>query len=205
MRPPCEAVLFDFDGVLADTEPVHRACWAEVLAPFGIVLDWPTYQRYCVGVSDRDMIGALCALAPQPVPFDRIWAQYPRKKALFRERTRAASPVPEPTRALVADLAASHMRLAVVSSSGRSEIEPLLENAGVRSHFGALVCGEDVARHKPDPEPYLLAAAILGIRSALVVEDSDAGCASGQAAGFDVLRVASADEVPRLVREWLAR
>ena len=197
-----EAILFDFDGVLADTEPVHRACWAEVLAPYGIDLDWETYVRHCVGVSDRDMIEFLRTLAPRPVEAERLFAEYPRKKSLFREQTRLASPISQETRALVGELAERY-RLAVVSSSGRMEIEPLLEEAGIRDCLGTVVCGDDVERHKPAPDPYLLAARQLGIGQALVVEDSDAGCASGRAAGFDVLRVSSALETARMVRERL--
>jgi HAD superfamily hydrolase (TIGR01509 family) len=197
-----EAVLFDFDGVLADTEPIHRQCWAEVLVPFGIDLDWETYTRRCIGVSDRDMLAFLCTLADPPLDVERLWREYPRKKELFRERTRAESPVPVLTRELVRELEPEY-KLAVVSSSGRQEIEPLLESAGIRDCFGALICGDDVTRFKPDAQPYVLAGQRLGIERALVVEDSDAGCTSGRAAGFEVLRVPSAGETVRLVRERL--
>jgi HAD superfamily hydrolase (TIGR01509 family) len=200
MQHRYQAVLFDFDGVLADTEPIHRLCWAGVLQPYGIDLDWDTYVRHCVGVSDRDMLAFLSTLADPPVELDRLIAEYPRKKELFRERTRAESPVPAATRELVRELA-PHYKLAVVSSSGRQEIEPLIESAGIRDCFTALVCGDDVTRFKPDPEPYRLAGERLSVERALVVEDSDAGCASGQAAGFDVLRVPSAAQTASLVRE----
>jgi beta-phosphoglucomutase len=198
-----EGILFDFDGVLGDTEPVHQACWADVLAPFGVTLDWDTYVRHCIGVSDQNMIAFLHTLATGPVSREELWAQYPRKKQLFRERTSLNPPIPPATRELVATLAGTH-KLAVVSSSGRAEIEPLLELTNIRGCFGALVCGEDVKLHKPAPDPYLLAAGQLGIRTALVVEDSEAGAASGAAAGFDVLRVYDAQEVARLVRSRLA-
>jgi HAD superfamily hydrolase (TIGR01509 family) len=124
---------------------------------------------------------------------------------MFRERTRAHSPVPELTRALVRELRAERYRLAVVSSSGRIEVEPLLRGAAVLDLLDVVVCGEDVRALKPSPEPYLEAGRRLGVTRALVVEDSDAGCASGEAAGFDVLRVASVSETPRLVRDRLGR
>jgi HAD superfamily hydrolase (TIGR01509 family) len=200
--PRYEAVLFDFDGVLADTEPIHCGCWAEILVPYGIELDWDTYVQRCVGVSDRDMLAFLGSRANPPVEAERLFAEYTRKKELFRERTRQQSPVPEPTRALVRDLSGAY-RLAVVSSSGRQEIEPLIEAAGIRDCFATLVCGDDVTRFKPDPQPYLMAGQRLGVARALVVEDSDAGCASGRAAGFDVLRIGSAMEMAASVREYL--
>ena len=202
MSTAYDAVLFDFDGVLADTEPLHRECWAEVLAPYGIDLDWETYVRHCVGVSDCDMVDFLRSLAPKAVEAERLFGEYPRKKSLFRERTRLASPISQETRVLVSELAQTY-RLAVVSSSGRLEIEPLLESAGIRDFLATVVCGDDVERHKPAPDPYLLAARRMEIGQALVVEDSEAGCASGRAAGFDVLRVSSAQETARMVRERL--
>lgn len=202
MRQRYDAVLFDFDGVLADTEPVHYACWRQILAPFGVHLDWETYSRVCIGVADRPMVEALCRTLSPPPDADLIWAQYPRKKEMFRARLAEATPILPETVGLLRSL--DGRRLAVVSSSGRAEVEPPLVAAGLRPLFGAVVCGEDVARHKPAPDPYLLAARLLGARSPLVVEDSDAGVASGRAAGFDVLRVGRPSEVAARVREHLS-
>lgn len=185
-----EAILFDFDGVLADTEPLHWQCWSETLAPFGITLDWDSYCRNCIGVADRPMIEALCRLAPAPVDFEQVWAQYPVKKQRFRERVAAQPPITSATIELVASL--RDYKLAVVSSSGRSEIEPMLVRAGIRDRFGAVICGEDVSALKPAPDPYLRAAELLEVRVPLVVEDSDAGMESARRAGFAALRISGA-------------
>jgi HAD superfamily hydrolase (TIGR01509 family) len=190
---PIEAVLFDFDGVLVDSEPVHFECWNEILAPFGLSLSWEEYERHCIGVADRAMIDALCRLSGRPELFDAIWAEYPRKKAVFRERMAQAVPMPETVKRMLRG-GLNGMPLAVVSSSGRLEVEGALELAGVRHAFRTVVTGEDVRQLKPSPEPYRTAAARLGVGHALVVEDSDAGVASGEAAGFEVLRVGSAGE-----------
>jgi HAD superfamily hydrolase (TIGR01509 family) len=90
-----------------------------------------------------------------------------------------------------------------VSSSGRDEIEPILKLAGVRACFRTLVCREDVTQYKPAPDPYLRAAEVLQARRALVVEDSQAGIASGKAAGFDVLEVPECASMPELLRNYL--
>jgi HAD superfamily hydrolase (TIGR01509 family) len=95
-------------------------------------------------------------------------------------------------------------KLAVVSSSSCSEIEPMLEAGGLRQFFRTVVGGEDVKRHKPAPEPYLLAAERLGVRVPLVVEDSESGLAAGRSAGFEVLAVKHPAEVPVLVARRLA-
>jgi beta-phosphoglucomutase len=200
---PYQAILFDFDGVLVDSEPVHFECWNLVLEPFGFQMSWDEYARNCIGVSDRAMIRALCRLAERDDWFDAIWAEYPRKKAILRERLAASVPMAGDLCELLRELA-GFVPLGVVSSSGRLEVEPVLEAAGVRSAFSTVVTGEDVSRLKPDPEPYATAAQRLGVQYALVVEDSEAGQASGRAAGFDVLAVPSADCTARLVREKIS-
>lgn len=201
--PAYQAILFDFDGVLLDSEAIHFACWRDVLAPIGISMDWESDRDHCVGVADFQMLEYLGRRAVPPIPAERLWRQHPRKAALFVERVGSDPPVPADTRRLLAELDSTH-KLAVVSSSARAEIEPLLAASGLRGHFRALVCGDDVQRHKPDPEPYRLAAELLDVQSALVVEDSEPGAASGRAAGFDVIVVDSAEAMAQQVRHRLA-
>jgi len=87
-----DAILFDFDGVLADTEPIHWACWAEVLKPFGIALGWDYYRGHGIGIDDKEMLRALAGLATPPVDWRTLFAEYPRKKELFRRRVLAHPP-----------------------------------------------------------------------------------------------------------------
>jgi beta-phosphoglucomutase len=195
-----DSILFDFDGVLADTEPIHYECWLEILAPFGLQPTWDYYQRECIGISDRLMVERIST----PALFDLIWPKYALKQALFRHKLTLKSPFQAETVSLISDLS-PHYKLAVVSSSGRTEIEPPLVRAGLRDHFQAMVCGKEAGSLKPAPDPYLLAAQLLGAKSPLVVEDSAAGEASGHAAGFEVLRVASADAVPAELRRVLTQ
>jgi beta-phosphoglucomutase len=199
-----DAILFDFDGVLIDSEPIHWKCWSEVLAPLGVELDWETYRKNCIGVADRAMIEFLASRAEPPVSAERLWQEYPRKKHRFLDRVAADPPFPTSTVALLGDLQLSY-KLAVVSSSGSAEIEPLLRAGGLRHLFAATVYGEDVKRHKPAPEPYLLAASRLGAMRPLVVEDSVPGVESARAAGFDVVRVEDASSVAASVRAQLQR
>jgi beta-phosphoglucomutase len=197
-----EAVLFDFDGVLIDSEPVHFDCWSEVLRPFGLELDWQTYTEKAIGVADRAMLEMYANLCTPPADPEELWLQYPAKKALFRERILGAEAVPAGMCEFIKSL--NNHQLAVVTSSSRSEVGPILEHYGLLPMFQAAVFSEDVRHHKPSPEPYLLAARRLGVKRALVVEDSDAGEQSGLAAGFEVVRVKSAAEVPEAVRRALA-
>jgi beta-phosphoglucomutase len=193
-----DSILFDFDGVLADTEPIHYDCWLEILAPHGIQPTWDYYQRECIGISDRLMVERIST----PALFDLIWPKYALKQALFRHKLMLKSPFLFETTRLIADLAPRY-KLAVVSSSGRTEVEPPIVRAGLREYFQALVCGKEAGNLKPAPDPYLLAAELLGANRPLVVEDSAAGEESGRAAGFEVLRVFSAESVPQEVRRVL--
>jgi len=199
-----EAVLFDFDGVLVDSEPVHFECWNEILRPFSLSLSWDDYENNCIGVSDKAMIRTICRVAAREDLFGAIWDQYPRKKEIFRARMRRSVPMPDSVKQFLLG-GLDSLPMAVVSSSGRLEVEEALELAGVRSAFHTVVTGEDVKNLKPSPEPYQTAAARLGIRHALVVEDSAVGIASGEAAGFEVLRIRSAEETAGLVRARLGK
>jgi beta-phosphoglucomutase len=186
--PEFEAILFDFDGVLLDSEPVHCACWAEVLAPLGVTVEWEYYRQYGVGVDDRGMLRTMAARSHPPRNWEELWAQYPAKKRLFQARMAQAPPFDPSLDGFLGRLHSAY-KLAVVSSSATAEIVLLLAAGGIRRHFDTLVCGEDVQHHKPAPDPYLLAAQRLGVRSALVVEDTQDGMASGRAAGFEVVAV----------------
>lgn len=195
-------MLFDFDGVLLDTEPVHFACWREILSTFSVPFEWDVYVERYIGVSDRDMIREVCALREPPADVAAVMEHHPRKKDLFRDRMVATARLRDDVRALLDELRGA-CKMAVVTSSGRGEIEPILRAMGVLEHFDAVVYGGDVKRLKPAPDPYLLGAERLGVTQALVVEDSDAGEASGRAAGFDVVRVREQSGMVPLVRRAL--
>ena len=198
-----EAILFDFDGVLLDSEPVHCDCWREVLQPLGVPVTWDVYAAKCVGSSDRDMMRIFAGLCNPPADPARLWQQYARKQQVFRERVAVNPPFAPGVAEFFHDLSLSY-KLGVVSSSGSAEIVPLLEAAGILPYLGTVVCGEDVERPKPAPDPYLLAARRLGIQSALVVEDSPPGIESARAAGFEALRITDPACMIETVRRRLA-
>jgi len=196
-----EAILFDFDGVLADSEPVHFECWREILQTFELDLDWKTYSEQGIGVSDRKLLALICNRTDPPFDLERLIAEFPRKKDMFRARMLERQPFSGEVFELLPEL--HDYQLALVTSSGQTEVEPVLERAGLRGFFHAAVYGGDVKQHKPAPDPYLLAVEKLGVRSALAVEDSTAGVESARAAGLDVLRVGMPSEMPALLRRRL--
>lgn len=196
-----EAIFFDFDGVLVDSEPVHFACWRDILREFGLELDWETYCVHGIGKPDRQLMSMLCSQKDPPVDVECLIAQYPRKKDMFRTAMLAREAFTPDVKALLAEL--RDYRLAVVTSSGQGEVEPILQQAGVLDRFHTRIYGGDVKRHKPAPDPYLLAIERLGVNRALVLEDSEAGETSARTAGLDVLRVRTPAEMPALLRETL--
>lgn len=193
-----QSLLFDFDGVLLDSEPVHFSCWQQAL---GVKLDWDRYARECIGISERATVETIARW--ERADPDLLWQQYSLKQILFQQVMCENPPFAPGLADFIAALA-QRFRLAVVTSSSRTEIEPLLVRAGIRPYFGALVCAEDVAHHKPAPDAYLLAARLLGVETALVIEDSDSGMESARRAGFEALRVPSAAQMIPLVLERIA-
>lgn len=199
--PTYDSILFDFDGVLADTEPLHYQCWKEILKPYGIDLEWDLYAEAFIGWSDRMMLAQFCDKASPPVDLQTLIDQYPVKREKFRALVARELPFFAGCREFLDSL--KSYKLAVVSSSGRQEIEPALDRAGLLGCFETIVCGGDVTKHKPAPEPYLLAAQRLKAQRPLVIEDSVAGVQSARAAGFDVIQVKSPSEVREAIQTAL--
>jgi beta-phosphoglucomutase len=192
-----DAIFFDFDGVLADTEPLHWAAWNEALARVGVHIPWEVFQAEAIGVSDRSFLARLAARQTPPRQPDELWALYPTKRNMFQELTGRTTLIQEATRRLLQGL--SQYRLAVVTSSARFEIESILKREKVLSYFDAGVYGDEVTNLKPNPEPYMTAIQRTGAAHALVIEDSASGAASAREAGCEVIVVASPEEVPAKV------
>ncbi|MCC6264979.1 MAG: HAD family phosphatase [Bryobacterales bacterium] len=202
MKEP-RAILFDFDGVLVDSEPVHHIAWSEALAPLGVSISAEVYLRQFTGIEDRGAIEWLASVTPAH-SFEVLWATFPRKQEVFLERMLAEPLVPEASAKLLEQLKLEDYRLAVVSSSSGCEVWPILERNGVRHLFDLGVFAEDVAQKKPHPEPYRKALSQLGVHTALVLEDSSPGMASATAAGCEVIQVTDVNRMATQVREHLA-
>jgi beta-phosphoglucomutase len=200
-----DAILFDFDGVLIDSEPVHYACWREVMEKLGVALDWETYDSKIRGHSAARLVNMLCALADPPLAHEQVSAYYQFKNDRFRDHVLAdpGTLMSVAVKELLDELRGR--KLAVVSSARQGHVYAILDALGLRDRFETLVCREDVETLKPSPEPYLTAARRMGVTNPLVVEDSDAGAESGRAAGFEVLMIPDYDSMPGLLRKHLKK
>jgi len=193
---PIGAVIFDFDGVLVDSEPLHFRAMRESLVSEGIEIDEDEYVRLYLAYDDRAAIRR--ALDEHQVVCDagRVQKIAARKAAHFEGMLPSIALFPGVSKLLLA--LQDEVPIAIASGALRGEIEAILRARGLLSLFGAIVGADDVLRSKPDPETYLAALArlrALGLslraEDCVAVEDSPAGIEAGLAAGMKVLAVAN--------------
>jgi len=180
-----KGIVFDFDGVLADSEPLHLSTYQEVLAPLGVALTHEDYYTNYLGYSDEDVFVRLGAA--------KGWTMDARKvAALIDEKTRVFDAIIGRTDVLypgatecVERLAAA-FPLGIASGALRHEIEMILKRARLDQHFRFIVGSGDTPRSKPAPDPYLRAAELHGLppSACVAIEDSRWGVESARAAGM---------------------
>lgn len=188
------AAVFDFDGVIMDSESVHFRSLQSALSATGVAIDAEEYQNELVAYDDRTSIRI--ALEKRGRPFDRDEVEnLAQKKAVFFDAAKRQIGVFPGVRDLVASFA-REMPLAIASGALHREIVSLLDGAELRKHFAFIVAADDVSRTKPHPEPYLRAVELLATRvpgllasDCVAFEDTVAGIAAARAAGLRVVGI----------------
>ena len=181
--PP--ALLFAFDGTLADTGDANHGASAQALREVGVEIDRATFDRVALGRNWREFLPALLAgtgAAPDEVAARKA-ALYPH----FASRIRF-----NPQLLGLIEHRAAGTRLGLVSSASRRNLHSACSaRPQLLRAFDVIVSGDDVTLHKPDPQAYQLAARRLGVSptECLVFEDSEPGVGAGVAFGAQVLRV----------------
>jgi HAD superfamily hydrolase (TIGR01509 family) len=189
---PFDALLFDMDGLLVDTEPLWLETETEVMARLGAQWREEDQQALLGGSMARTVAYLLskARLHPDELPSPETIARWMLNGMLVRAA--AGRVVVQPgARELLSEVASAGVPYALVTSSEREFARAVLTATGLR--FPLVVTGDDVTAHKPDPEPYLLAAKLLGVDPArcVALEDSPNGVASAEAAGCLVVAVPS--------------
>ena len=191
------AILFDFDGVLVDSEPLHLAAFRVFAGRLGVEISQADYDDVYIGFDDRDAFRELHRVAGVPLDDATLAALIEDKAGVFERVTREAAAagglaLPGAV-ALVRAVEAAGLPHAIGSGATRADIELMLDLIGCRDAFDLIVSADDVARSKPDPETYLRCAELLAVTPAdcLVIEDTPAGLASARAAGMRTLAVAN--------------
>jgi HAD superfamily hydrolase (TIGR01509 family) len=182
-----EAVIFDCDGTLVDSEPLARVAWDRSLEPHGYEIDDVEYAGL-IGRPYAQVHGFFAERIPRLEPLDAFWDGYSTR--LFELIDSELVPFDDALEA-VRDLTARGVAVAVASSSPRARLDRTLARAGLADTFAVSVAGDEIEHGKPAPDMFLAAAERLGVAPdrCAVIEDSAPGIAAGRAAGMIAIGV----------------
>lgn len=200
------AVIFDFDGVITDSEILHFRAFNEVLGQHGLELTKKEYYSKYLGLSDVDCYGMLIEEGRLSLDTSQIPTLTQRKTRIFESLANAEGKIIEGVHAFLDHLTSQSVPIAICSGALRAEIELILEGANLRHLFEVIVSAEEVTRGKPDPEGFLLALTRLNECTAapitpgrcVVIEDSHWGLQAAQAAGMHTVAVTNTYDADQL-------
>lgn len=192
-----KAVIFDFDGIIVDTEPLHYRAFQTILEPLGKGYSWDDYVARYMGFDDRDAFIEVFSAAGEKLSHDSLELLIERKARIFQDVI-ASGVAPYPGVVRLATELAAKVPVALCSGALPSDILPILQQLSLEKVFSVMVTAADVEASKPDPASYRLAVELLratfpdhGIApsSCLAIEDTPAGIASANGAGIPVVAV----------------
>lgn len=181
------AVVFDFDGLMMDTESSLLASWRYEWTQWGLTLDEATFFAEHGGDTSEEKYAQLAAAVGST--YDRALSH--ERRLAFRAELHATLDLSQGVRGWIAEAVSLGMTLGVASSSSRAWVEGHLRRVGVLQHFTVLACGDEVDAAKPAPDVYHLALDRMGIKGAdaVAVEDTAHGVAAAQAAGLRAIAI----------------
>jgi HAD superfamily hydrolase (TIGR01509 family) len=179
------AIVFDFDGVLADSEPLHLATYQEIFSTLGVTLTREEYYADYLGYDDEGVFRLMAAKHGWELDAAQIAALIARKSIVFDDLV-ANRNVLYPGAAEAVERLASAYPLGIASGALRHEIEMILKNARLAGHFGFIVAAGETPEGKPAPDPYIRAATLHGQipEACVAIEDSRWGIVSAKEAGM---------------------
>jgi len=176
-----KAVFFDMNGIIIDDEHIHELAFRKTVKPFGISLSHKDYLKCCAGKTDKDGYLSISEEFSIKLPvvelLNKKSAMYLK---LFPENKKSYNGIIDLIEKLSKDF-----DLALTSSSSRAEVDLITKEFGIKQYFKVTISSDEVINGKPDPEPYLITAKLLGIKTqeSVVIEDSKNGVLSAKAAG----------------------
>jgi HAD superfamily hydrolase (TIGR01509 family) len=191
------AVIFDFDGIIVDTEPLHYRAFQDILAPLGLGYSWDEYLRSYIGYDDRDAFREAFRAGGKPLDDGGLRRVIDAKAEAFQKAI-ASGVEPYPGVVDLIRSIAGNLPLALCSGALPSDIRPILKQLEIEAAFNVIVTAADVAASKPDPASYTVTVARLGAAfpgngitpaRCLAIEDTPAGIASASGAGLKTLAV----------------
>lgn len=201
------AVIFDFDGIIVDTEPLHYRAFQVILEPLGLGYAWEEYVNLYMGFDDRDAFREAYRVHGRPLGDHELEQLIDRKAAAFQEII-AGGVAPYPGVVELIGSINGTLPVALCSGALRCDILPILASLGLSDAFDVMVTADEVSASKPDPASYALAvkrlAAVFPDRvilpgSCIAIEDTPAGIASATGAGIPVIAVTNSYPAERLV------
>jgi len=187
-----KGVLFDMDGVLVDSGPLHKESWRRIARELGRPMEDAFFHR-TFGMRNEEILEELLGPDLDPEEKARLGR---RKEEIYRELARERLEAAPGAAGLVRALKEAGFRLALASSGPRANVELVLDVTGLGREMDAYVCAEDVSRGKPDPQVFLEAARRLGLapERCVVVEDALVGIQAARRAGMRVVGVTGGRE-----------
>ena len=193
-RQMIRAIIFDLDGTLADTEPLHFAAFKEVLSQEGIELTEEEYYKHLIGYTDHDCFAAVLKDRGHKAD-DAAVVDLARRKAMSYQRMIADRDLLYPGAVDFVNRCAARGPIAVATGTLRDEAELILTGPGLRKLFAEVVAAEDVEHGKPAPDIFLATLKRLNstmspplkAEECLVLEDTGAGIEAARSAGMKVL------------------
>lgn len=191
------AVIFDFDGVISDSELMHWQGFNQVLGEFGVNIPKDEYYDKYLGYTDTELVERVMAEANIDMDAAAIERLISDKAAVFTGLIKSADHIIDGVDALLAELGRSGIPMAIYSGASAADIDAMLAGSELKHFFSVIVSADDVSRGKPDPQGYLLALEglnrglgldILPCQS-VVIEDSHWGIEAARAAGMHVVAV----------------
>lgn len=203
-----KAIVFDFDGVVVDSEPLHYRAFIEVGRGIGVAFDYDYYLNHYIGYDDRDAFRAILSSASLPADDARIAGLCHQKKIAFENLVnQGAAAIPGAVQLI--DEAHGQLPIAIGSGATSFDIELMLQALGRRESFDVIVSADHVTRSKPDPATYRMAAEQLAARhpelgltpgECLAIEDTAAGIESARGAGLLTLGITTTGPASALTR-----
>lgn len=197
-----KAVLFDFNGIIINDEPLHEQLIEQLLIEENLRLKPGEYRELCLGRSDRACLSDLLTRRGRIVTDDYLKRLIERKAHAYRQKleTLEKLPIYSGLTDFIDQLRVAQLAIGVVSGAIRSEVEFVLQQAQLASYVSVIVAGDDIQASKPDPEGYLLGVERLNQQhpelkvqpqECLAIEDTFAGIAAAKRAGMQVVGVAN--------------
>jgi len=179
------AVIFDFDGIIVDSEKLHWTAFDRVARPLGKIISWPEYVEAFIGFDDRDAFRH----AFPGLEKNELAELMKKKAAAFQDLLESDGADALPGSVDLIKHLSGNIPLAICSGALRQDIRPVLKKLGIEKAFDTIVTADDTHISKPDPAPYKLAMKKLGVTSGMAIEDTPAGISSAKGAGLQVLAV----------------